>query len=564
MKCKRAAVSLLLVCLLSVVPCFAAGALEVEFQTLGRTENKISFAVSSNVQNATLFVLKPGKTRTDLNKLTDFASEEAKAVLLYYKQLDLEGNTAVSFGVPANTATGSYTFLLTAKDGSSYEQMQYYVNPAEYAALVTNLVACQSASDVSAYFAGTAGIDNIKKLELETKYYDFIVEKTNIYEAIAALEGDTVTAQTIKDTFALSSVINYLGTVKDETGALEAIEEYHDKLSIDETVWKYYSGFPATNKKELYTIFSNESFADVSGFNGALAKSTALISIRAANWTEIKQALADFKTELEMTDADFNAIASAKNENTVYTELAGNMYTSISSFKTGLKDAISAANTSGSGGGGSISGGSSGGKGSISTGTIKGDPSEITPPDTDSEQSGRFSDVTNHWAKSAIETLAGKNVISGYPDGSFHPDETVTREQFVKMLAGVLKIALDSESVGFEDVGEDSWYFGYVNAAKKTGIVGGISENRFGTGMSITRQDACVMIYNAMKQFSYEVTPSTEMNFSDGAAVAGYAQEAVATLSGMKIVNGMEDGSFAPNGLLTRAQAAVLLQQLVK
>ena len=72
------------------------------------------------------------------------------------------------------------------------------------------------------------------------------------------------------------------------------------------------------------------------------------------------------------------------------------------------------------------------------------------------------------------------------------------------------------------------------------------------------------MIYNAMKQFSYEVTPSAEIDFSDGAAVAVYAQEAVATLSGMKIVNGMEDGSFAPNGLLTRAQAAVLLQQLVK
>ena len=95
-----------------------------------------------------------------------------------------------------------------------------------------------------------------------------------------------------------------------------------------------------------------------------------------------------------------------------------------------------------------------------------------------------------------------------------------------------------------------------MNTAQNLGICSGISENKFGVGMNIKRQDAAVMVYNVLsKKNAFEIEKN---DFNDYDTVSEYAKEAVSKLAGAAIVNG-SDNSFRPDALLTRAEAAQII-----
>ena len=88
----------------------------------------------------------------------------------------------------------------------------------------------------------------------------------------------------------------------------------------------------------------------------------------------------------------------------------------------------------------------------------------------------------------------------------------------------------------------------------------GVNNESFGVGANITRQDLCTMIYRAIdnEKFAY-----TALGFTDDESISDYARDAVATLKGLEIVNGYEDGTFNPKGLCTRAEAAKIICKLL-
>ena len=105
----------------------------------------------------------------------------------------------------------------------------------------------------------------------------------------------------------------------------------------------------------------------------------------------------------------------------------------------------------------------------------------------------------------------------------------------------------------------NAYYAGAVAAAKQRGIVSGDGRN-FMPNSELTRQDAMVMIYNAMKAAGWNMSASTSIlgRFPDGTAVASYARDAVSALVQMGAVNG-DNGMLYPYNPITRAEAAVIL-----
>ena len=116
------------------------------------------------------------------------------------------------------------------------------------------------------------------------------------------------------------------------------------------------------------------------------------------------------------------------------------------------------------------------------------------------------------------------------------------------------------QDCSFEDVPEDSWYYGYVAKANELGIVNGISNEKFGTGQPITRGDMAVILDRA---FDLAADPNNEVSFEDENEIPDYAADSVKTLSSLGIINGFDDGCFRPAEQASRAQAAVVIYNIL-
>ncbi len=173
-----------------------------------------------------------------------------------------------------------------------------------------------------------------------------------------------------------------------------------------------------------------------------------------------------------------------------------------------------------------------------------------------------FTDLSGYaWAKEAVETLFADGIISGMGDGTFAPGGNLTREQAIKIIVLALGLeSKDTDTGAFADEKQDAWYSEYLAIAREHGIANGIGDNMFGVGKTISRQDFVTMLYRALK-LEAEVA---ELTFADSDAIKSYSKDAVAYFSTNGIVNGYTDGTFKPDNLVKRAEAAKIVYELLK
>lgn len=167
-----------------------------------------------------------------------------------------------------------------------------------------------------------------------------------------------------------------------------------------------------------------------------------------------------------------------------------------------------------------------------------------------------FPDVpTTHWARRWVEVSYHLGIVSGRPDGSFAPEANVTRAEFAKLLAATL--GLEGGSAEFADI-KGHWANSWIQALGASGIVqGDLKEGQryFYPDRTISRQEAATMVARAFARTSDGTTPT----FPDWATVQPWAQESVAALVAEGWLSGFPDGSFGPERLLSRSQAAKIL-----
>lgn len=213
----------------------------------------------------------------------------------------------------------------------------------------------------------------------------------------------------------------------------------------------------------------------------------------------------------------------------------------------------------GSSSGGSFSGGGSfgGGGSSSSSGGFSTSGANI-PAGAAQEVSGvAYKDVTDsHWAFDSIANLTDKKILNGFEDGTFRPDASVTRAQFV---CAVLKLTSSDTTVYknvFSDVDKDAWYSGYVQTAFDKGYILGDGKN-FNPEKFITRQEMAVMIYRI-----FDFYKKGEMSFSDKEVISEWAYDAVAVLCAEGIFNGKPGNKFEPQSNATRAEMTVIFERI--
>ncbi|MBL0388199.1 S-layer homology domain-containing protein [Tumebacillus sp. ITR2] len=186
-----------------------------------------------------------------------------------------------------------------------------------------------------------------------------------------------------------------------------------------------------------------------------------------------------------------------------------------------------------------------------------------------------FPDVlATHYAKNSIEALASKMVINGFEDGTFRPNETVTRAQFATMLVKTLGLP-DKTQTGeprtFTDVNQDSWYNSYVESAYRSNLISGVGDSRFAPEDKITAQDMAVMVARALKFADPNVSSLSDTQQTAALSkierryeLASYASPAVALCVNKNILSTMTVNSFSPTVPADRAMAADMLYQLLK
>lgn len=173
-----------------------------------------------------------------------------------------------------------------------------------------------------------------------------------------------------------------------------------------------------------------------------------------------------------------------------------------------------------------------------------------------------LSDIKGHWAEEYIKYGIEQGYISGYEDGTFLPNKTVTRAEFSKMINSAVKMTSAGDAKGeFNDVSAKDWYFDEVKKAENAGYITGYEDGTFRPNNSITRQEAAVIL-------SRIVLPTDERteltSFADSAAVDSWAGDSVSMIAAKGYIKGDENKNFDPKGALTRSQAAKLICEFVK
>ncbi len=166
-------------------------------------------------------------------------------------------------------------------------------------------------------------------------------------------------------------------------------------------------------------------------------------------------------------------------------------------------------------------------------------------------------DIGGHWAEEIIEKWVDAEKIKGYPDGSFQPDNHVTRAEFAQILYNVLQDRQPAETSDhtFADVKEEDWFYASVMHLMQLDVVA--KGDEFRPEDEITRQDAMTMIGRAFWINSFGT--DALQGFSDAKEVSDYAAEIVAGLVEGGYVGGYEDNTLRPLGAITRAESVKIL-----
>ncbi|MGB7084826.1 MAG: S-layer homology domain-containing protein [Phormidesmis sp.] len=175
----------------------------------------------------------------------------------------------------------------------------------------------------------------------------------------------------------------------------------------------------------------------------------------------------------------------------------------------------------------------------------------------------RFSDVqSSYWANQYVQSLTNANIISGFPDGTFRPDEQMTRAQFASILSGGFSQPAIREPVTFSDVPADHWAANAIAAAYTRGFLSGYPDGTFGLDQPITRLEVLVSLTNGLGLERTGETAELLATFSDRNNIPDWATEAIATATARQlVVNYPTVQQLNPQRNATRAEIAAIAHQ---
>ncbi|OAB40249.1 YDG domain-containing protein [Paenibacillus antarcticus] len=170
------------------------------------------------------------------------------------------------------------------------------------------------------------------------------------------------------------------------------------------------------------------------------------------------------------------------------------------------------------------------------------------------------SDIKGTWAETQISNWMDKGFIKGYQDGSFQPNNTVTRAEFFAMINRSFGF-IETANVSFSDLTSSNWASSEVSKAVKAGYITGYADGTIGVLNAISRQEVAVIVDRLLGLTN---TQSAATTFTDSSLIASWAKASVQAAVAKDILKGYaDDNSFKPNKFITRAEAVVTLDRAI-
>lgn len=484
------------------------------------------------------------KTSVAITDETKETADKIKAL----KQINLnnEGNLDYSFEVSAKTGDYSLTVktegedevykesisLVNYKDDSVILNGLYNntLNPAGLVALLDNENS-ELVLDRGIY----RNLDSANKLLLADDYID----KIGLF-TLEEYKGDF---SDLSFEYGLRS--------KNEEIIKYIIENFPDKTPIKTSPY-YQDYLVLSDKSDVYRILANVNLSNDAEVLSAFGEGVAIASLKNAENKSVITSILNKFGMFDTLDSRYVLYESAVTSH-IYSNKERINY--VSDVAPLVLEGILAAeylynqNQSFGGGGGG------GGGGSYSTSHEASKSETKNPePDVDFEKPVTFSDVSeNHWAFNAVKYLAERNVVSGKEADKFYPESSITRAEYIKIIAVAFGYDFVTTEKFFDDVTENDWYYPYVSAAYKEGIISG-DGSKFRPNDKITRQDAFVILSRALKLES-----KSEAEFKDAESISQYAVSHINALYEKGIVKGYSDNSILPLSNISRAESARLI-----
>lgn len=191
--------------------------------------------------------------------------------------------------------------------------------------------------------------------------------------------------------------------------------------------------------------------------------------------------------------------------------------------------------------------------------------SPLTPPSTPATPTAQiaFKDVpSDYWAKPFIQELATRNIIKGFPDGTFRPNDPVTRAQFAAMLNQAINKTPTRSNINFLDVASTYWAASAIQKSYTIGFMSGYPGNAFKPSENIQRVQILVSLANGLGFAPTKPTATTLRIYSDATTIPSYALNSVAAATENRmVVNYPNPKLLNPNQPATRAEVAAFIYQ---
>lgn len=488
--------------------------------------------------------------------IEDVLSEED--VLNWSDQSKTKSDGSYSFSYNITGDTGVYT-VIAGIDGDKtvYKTTFSYYSPAEVDATLSQIKKYVSDED-------TEGIKSVistkyDMLQIDIAKYDALPEENQQLVCKGIIKSSPETVNEFKLMFDQGVQVQKINLVDDTKEYYTEIKNLtYEEYSAVNTIFE---GFDSKTQTEILADMMAKDYITAEALSEDFVETVLLLKVNSIRvWGEMEAFLTDVKDIIGIDFTDYNNLDDKSN---AIKKMLGETYTSTDDIKKSFDDAVEEAedDEKDTGSGSSSSGGGSGGGGGYKTA-----PTTVVPvPDVNSSTeagTNAFTDLSAaEWARDSILKLCEKNIISGYGDKTFRPNNNVTRAEFLKMTIMLFDIKSDNNAKNkFEDVKNTDWYYEYVNAALSKGIVTGVSETEFNPDGLISRQDMAVILYRAAISAgkAYE---SGDLSFSDKDSISDYAAESVSAFSKAGIINGYNN-MFNPVQTATRAEAAQILYNI--
>ncbi len=487
---------------------------------------------------------------------------DSKVVYMDQAVADAYGNVSITFVVDQY---GDFAANFRVMNGETSQAVLF--------SLLTKTEVEGIVSSAFAPSADTAQIlsDNKEELNLDLTYFDKLKDDSAVLAELEANKA-SITPYNLAKILEEKTLLEYIKTSDDKLDISKALDRYEGKyLALGEQQWANiydtYLAMNDTEKTAAMAYLQTYAPATIGEIADDFNQAVIFAAIKTMDKFDLDEVIGDNNDLLGLTGYE-DLGTSQKTEFLGLLQAPTASLINLASVKSIYNTWKNPAPGPGAGGGGAISSptyanptvGATGAVGAFGADT---DLVKDQFPET-LDIATSFLDLKDvAWAETAIRYLALMEIVNGKGDRQFCPNDSVTREEFIKMIVGAFGLYDPTATCNFTDVPAEHWAHSYVASAVNSGLVFGVSNTEFGAGQNITREDMATLLYRMMvKLNTIERIKEFTYKFDDMDQVSTYAEYGVLMLYNGGYIQGSE-GKFYPKNTATRAESAQMVYNIM-